>query len=219
MKPYFPTSLRQAILQAADKGNDPFGLAPTHRDQTPRIRNAMTAGLTSPTSEGCWMMAEQLSKRFRDEVTGMDRLTADLVRGIGVEPLALVWMAHISPGGYAAIEDDGRGEKLRCDDRTEHDGSDCLTYVEIAPGVEWYAAGTLFMPEPPQTVVMAATGMMLRDLVRHPVLDEQPLRIVELSDEARIGTIGLVTDARNRPITVDELLAMALDRHTQGEDA
>lgn len=219
MRPYFPTSIRQAVLAAADKGVDPFGVAPTHKDQTPRIRDAMIRGLTSPTSEACGLMAEQLSARFRDEIVGMDRLTAELVRGVGVAPLSLVWLAHVSSGGYAAIEDDGRGDKLRCDDRTDHRDCDCLTYVEIAPGVEWYANGTLFLPEPPQTVVMAATGMMLRDLVRHPVLDEHPLRIDDLSDEARLGTIGLVTNARNRPIGVADLLDLSVSRQHQGETA
>jgi hypothetical protein len=61
----------------------------------------------------------------------------------------------------------------------------------LSPGVLWLGGTIVFMDAHthPDTVRARAEGRVLRDVIRHPILDDHDLRIVEWSDD------DIVTDA------------------------
>ena len=149
------------LLRGLRRGDDPLGMAPhvvIREDDDPAeevmyVARRMLAG-ELPVPEGA-------------ELTALDPVTAHLLAWQGADPLAAAALCRAAAGvGIVDAHDDKIAVVM-------HNAPLCLVHADP---LRWESIpGHLHAPALPETVVAAAAGRRLADVLSHPALDRLPI--------------------------------------------
>jgi hypothetical protein len=134
----------------------------------------------------------------------MDRISAEIAAHLCIDPATACALAYWIDD-HLTIEDGATGEMIASIDHSEApDARNPLGRVRLETGVEWETGGKLVVRDLPATVLAAAVGRPLRELVSHPVLDAHALVVTGVEDDGMHQIVS--TDWHRRPLTVDEIM-------------
>lgn len=139
----------------------------------------------------------------------IDRITAELIAASLCDPAAVLAIAIVLERGAQIVDGATDEIVMNVDPDLASDDQDTATWVNVAHGIDWWADGRLVV-QLPDTIMQAAVGRRLAEIVSHPVLDRHPLKIVGTTEWGD-GTRLLVTDSDRRPLPAGDLLAIRPD--------
>ena len=136
----------------------------------------------------------------------LDRITAELAADACCDPLTAVALA-VALDADAIIEDAATDDLvLMVDAWNPADSDGTQTAVWVAPGILWYARGSLVAPLP-EIALAAAVGRKLAEVISHPVLDRYALTIMGVTEDSA-GRAVFETDAIRTPLGIEKLTAI-----------
>jgi hypothetical protein len=214
-----PYGAHLAIMKRIRGGTDPFGLTPVQLSNDGHVVgvvNRAAHGLDASTAARiaahlASMRADEAShadeRHLRTDGGSLDRLSAELLAHLGVDPLIVDWAAWISLGLSLQHDHANMGGYVCVD--TPPGGEGTTTNLHMSPGVLWHGEGSIAIEGAslPDTVSAACAGMPLRRVFTHPVFDRHDLTIREVSHVN--DHLWLVLDADMRALTPEQLIAIA----------
>lgn len=171
-----------------------------------RLSNAYEDALSALIEGSDDTLRSEILQTALEHAPLIDRVTAELAAAALCDPLT-AFALTMQLGQPGLIEDGATDEEvMKIDDSVAsgHDGT--MTAVWMAPGITWYASGAVTAPMP-ESVLTAAVGRLLSEVMSHDVLDRFGLTVTGVSQDIH-GNAVLETDADRTPISIAELAAI-----------
>lgn len=212
-------TLRQILHLAEHRDDNPLDLTDTER-LTHASKEAIEGSLIKPRPETLVRMAHSLHAACRTEDcsrgaptdTGdLDEISASLMLGMGLNPLAVAWSARAGEGVEVMMDDVMMAE---IDIWTDAADDTCTTRVHLADGVSWLSSGGLALLDLdlPDSLACALAGKPLSSVFSHHVLDGMNLTIDRVEDREVDGddcTVVVVREPR-RAMDAEDLLKVSM---------